>query len=158
MGRKGRLDKALHEPANLVNAELIAQQRGMTVVEKTSADAGDYKSLVTLTFKTEKGTQTISGIITRVGPRITSINGYSMDLVPKGNVIVADHINRPGVVGPVCVLLGKHNINISNMQVGKVDVGSESLMILAVDDVVPAAVMQEVAGSDGIISAKFMQL
>ena len=81
-----------------------------------------------------------------------------MDLVPKGNVIVADHINRPGVVGPVCVLLGKHNINISNMQVGKVDVGSESLMILAVDDVVPAAVMQEVAGSDGIISAKFMQL
>ena len=152
------IDKALHEPANLVNAEFIAQQRGMTVVEKTSADAGDYKSLVTLTFKTEKGTQTISGIITRVGPRITSINGYSMDLVPKGNVIVADHINRPGVVGPVCVLLGKHNINISNMQVGKVDVGSESLMILAVDDVVPAAVMQEVAGSDGIISAKFMQL
>ena len=144
-----------------MNAEFIAQQRGMTVVEKTSADAGDYKSLVTLTFKTEKGTQTISGIITRVGPRITSItsiNGYSMDLVPKGNVIVADHINRPGVVGPVCVLLGKHNINISNMQVGKVDVGSESLMILAVDDVVPAAVMQEVAGSDGIISAKFMQL
>lgn len=158
MGLKGLLDKALHEPANLVNAEFIAQQRGMTVVEKTSADAGDYKSLVTLTFKTAKGTQTISGIITRVGPRITSINGYSMDLVPKGNVIVADHINRPGVVGPVCVLLGKYNINISNMQVGKVDVGSESLMILAVDDVVPANVMQEVAGSDGIISAKFMQL
>ena len=107
MGLKGQLDKALHEPANLVNAEFIAQQRGMTVVEKMSADAGDYKSLVTLTFKTAKGTQTISGIITHVGPRITSINGYSMDLVPKGDVIVADHINRPGVVGPVCVLLGK---------------------------------------------------
>ncbi|HJJ98693.1 MAG TPA: phosphoglycerate dehydrogenase [Methanocorpusculum sp.] len=158
MGLKGLLDKALQEPVNLVNAEFIAQQRGMTVVEKTSADAGDYKSLVTLTFKTAKGMQTISGITTRVGPRITSINGYPMDLVPKGNVIVADHINRPGVVGPVCVLLGKHNINISNMQVGKVDAGSESLMILATDDVVPANVMQEVAGSDGIISAKFMQL
>ena len=44
------------------------------------------------------------------------------------------------------------------MQVGKLDVGSESLMILAVDDVVPANVMQEVTESDGIISAKFIQL
>ncbi len=158
MGLKGLLDKALHEPANIVNAEFIAQQRGMTVVEKTSADAGDYKSLVEMSFTTAKGKQMISGIVTRVGPRITSINGYTMDLVPKGNVIIADHINRPGVVGPVCVLLGKYNINISNMQVGKVDVGSESLMILAVDDLVPAKVMKEVAESDGIISARFMQL
>jgi D-3-phosphoglycerate dehydrogenase len=158
MGLKGLLDKALHEPVNFVNTEFIAQQRGMFVVEKISASAGDYKSLVTLTFRTEKSTQAISGIITRIGPRITSINGYPIDLVPKGNVIVADHINRPGVVGPVCVLLGKQNINISNMQVGKVNVGFESLMILVVDDVVPANVMQEVAKSDGIISAKFMQL
>ncbi len=158
MGLKGLLDKALHEPANLVNAEFIAQQRGMAVVEKTSADAGDYKSLVTMTFKTASGSRSISGIVTRVGPRILAIGEYKMDMVPGGNLIISDHINRPGVVGPVCVLLGKHNINISSMQVGKVDVGAESLMILAVDDVVPAEIMREVAESDGIISAKFVQL
>ncbi|MDR3102052.1 MAG: hypothetical protein LBU24_02280 [Methanocalculaceae archaeon] len=80
-----------------------------------------------------------------------------MDPVPKDNVIrCRSHINRLGIVGPVCVLLGRHNINISNMQVGKVDGGSESLRILAVDDVVPADIMKDVGENDGIISAKFV--
>ena len=44
------------------------------------------------------------------------------------------------------------------MQVGGRNVGSESLMILAVDDVVSPEVMKEVASSDGITAAKFVRL
>ncbi|MDR0438831.1 MAG: phosphoglycerate dehydrogenase, partial [Methanocalculaceae archaeon] len=76
----------------------------------------------------------------------------------KGNVIVANHISRPGIVGHVCILLDKCNISISNMQIGKVNASSESMMILAVEDVVPSNVMQEIVGSNGIISAKLVQL
>jgi hypothetical protein len=47
------------EPANMVNAEFIAQQCGMTIVEKMSVDAGDYNSQVVLTFLTAKNTQTV---------------------------------------------------------------------------------------------------
>ena len=158
LGIKGMLEQVLHEPANIVNAEIIAQGRGITIFEKTSSQAGDYKSLVTLTFKTGKGSESISGIVTRAGPRIISIGKYATDIVPSGYVILADHVNRPGVVGPIGMILGKHNVNISSMQVGGRNVGSESLMILAVDDVVSPEVMKEVASSDGIISAKFVRL
>jgi hypothetical protein len=44
------------------------------------------------------------------------------------------------------------------MQIGKVNASSESMMILAVEDVVPSNVMQEIVGSNGIISAKLVQL
>ena len=158
LGIKGMLEKVLHGPVNIVNAEFIAQSRGLTIFEKTSTEAGDYKSLVTLTFKTKKGSESISGIVTRAGPRIVSIGKYSTDIVPSGYVILADHVNRPGVVGPVGMILGKHNVNISSMQVGGRNVGAESLMILAVDDVVSPEVMKEVALSDGITAAKFVQL
>jgi D-3-phosphoglycerate dehydrogenase len=158
LGIKGMLEKVLHGPVNIVNAEFIAQSRGLTIFEKTSTEAGDYKSLVTLTFKTKKGSESISGIVTRAGPRIVSIGKYSTDIVPSGYVILADHVNRPGVVGPVGMILGKHNVNISSMQVGGRNVGAESLMILAVDDVVSPEVMKEVASSDGITAAKFVQL
>ena len=77
---------------------------------------------------------------------------YNIDYDPSGEVTIQMTLTAPNC--PVADQL----VEDVNMQVGKVDVGSESLMILAVDDVVPAAVMQEVAGSDGIISAKFMQL
>jgi D-3-phosphoglycerate dehydrogenase len=158
MGLKGLLDQIHHEPVNFVNAEFIAKQRGITVFEKISSNEGDYTSQVTLIFKTKKSTQMISGIVTCAGPRITSINDCPMNFVPKGNMIVANHINQPGAVGPMCVLLDEHNINISSIQIGKINTNSELVMIFAVEDVVPSNVMQEIARSNGIISAKFIQL
>ncbi|HJJ28896.1 MAG TPA: phosphoglycerate dehydrogenase [Methanocorpusculum sp.] len=159
LGVKGMLTHVLQEPVNIVNAEFVAKERGLNVVEKTSGEAGDYKSLVTLTFTTKKGSQKIAGIVTREGAaRIISIGKYMTDLVPAGNVILADHVNRPGIIGIVGTILGKHNVNISSMQVGGAHVGTESLMILSVGDVVPANVMEEVAKADGITAAKFVQL
>ena len=159
LGVKGMLSMVLHEPVNIVNAEFVAKGRGMNIVEKTSDEAGDYKSLVTLTIKTEAGEKTVSGTVTKEGgARIVSIGKYKTDIVPVGNVILADHINRPGIIGVVGTLLGQNNVNISSMQVGGANVGTDSLMILAVDSVVPAEVMKEVASADGITSAKFVQL
>ena len=159
LGVKGMLSMVLHEPVNIVNAEFVAKGRGMNIVEKTSDEAGDYKSLVTLTIKTEAGEKTVSGTVTKEGgAHIISIGKYKTDLVPVGNVILADHVNRPGIIGVVGTLLGKNNVNISSMQVGGANVGTDSLMILAVDSVVSPEVMAEVASADGITSAKFVQL
>lgn len=154
MGLKGMLDKALHEPANLVNAEVIAGQRGIVVSEKTSTDAGDFKSLITLSFKTTKGDGKISGTVSRSAPRIVAIGSYAMDLIPEGNVILADHTNRPGVIGPVATLLGKEGVNINSMLVGSKPKSSDALMILSVDDAVSDALLQKIAESDGITNAK----
>lgn len=158
IGIKGMLERVLHEPINIVNAEFVAKSRGINVVEKTSAEAGDYKSLATLTFKTEKGTEKISGIVTREGAKIISIGKYMTDLVPKGYVILANHVNRPGIIGVVGTILGKNNVNISSMQVGGANVGTDSLMILAVDNVVASDVMKQVSSADGITAAKFVEL
>lgn len=159
LGVKGLLSMVLHEQVNIVNAEFVAKGRGMNIVEKTSAEAGDYKSLVTLTIKTKAGDEKIEGIVNRDGDaRIIAIGKYKTDLVPEGNVILADHVNRPGIIGAVGTLLGKNNVNISSMQVGGANVGSDSLMILAVESVVSPEIMKEVASADGITSAKFVQL
>jgi len=159
LGVRGLIEKVLHEPINLVNAELVAKGRGINIVEKTSSEAGDFKSLVTLTFKTPSGSTKIVGLVTKdSGARIISIGKYNTDLVPAGNVILADHQNRPGIIGAVGTILGKNNVNISSMQVGGANVGSESLMIVAVDSVVPESVMKEVAAAPGITAAKFVEL
>lgn len=158
LGIKGLIEKYLHEPVNMVNAEFVAKQRGITSVEKTSSEAGEYKSVVKITVKTASGTKSITGIAGSEGPRIMSIGSFMTDIVPSGYVILADHLNRPGIIGAVGTILGKHNINISSMQVGGSNVGPESLMILSVENVVPDEVMKEVESTDGITSAKFVEL
>jgi len=159
LGVRGLIEKILQEPVNLVNAEFVAKERGMKIIEKTSEEAGDYKSLVTLTFTTKTGAKVISGTVSKEGgARITSIDGYKADIIPCGNVILAKHVNQPGVIGALGTILGKKNVNISGMVVGKSNSGKESLMILNVDSVVSADLMKEVSAVPAISLAKFVQL
>ncbi|HJJ36401.1 MAG TPA: ACT domain-containing protein, partial [Methanocorpusculum sp.] len=159
LGVKGLISSILQEPVNIVNAEFVAKGRGMNIIEKTSGEAGEYKSLITLTVTTAKGQNKISGYVSKEnGARIISIGKFKTDLVPAGNVILANHVNRPGIIGVVGTILGKNNVNISSMQVGGANVGTDSLMILAVDSIVSPEIMKQVANGDGITSAKFVQL
>ena len=55
-------------------------------------------------------------------------------------------------------IMGKANINISGMVVGKTDKEGTNLMALTLDDDVPADVLKEVTALDGIFGAKMINL
>ncbi len=156
---KGILDPVLREPVNFVNAEYVTKERGIKVAEtKTEASSG-FKNLITLTVKTDVGEETVSGsVFSKDRIRITSIGGYTMDMVPEGSVIISRHLDKPGVIGRASTILGAAEINIAGMQVGRKKPGEEAIMVLNVDSDVPAAVMDEMRAKVGIFSAKFAKL
>lgn len=156
---KGILDPVLREPVNFVNAEYVTKERGIKVAEtKTEASSG-FKNLITLTVKTDVGEETVSGtVFSKDRIRITSIGGYTMDMVPEGSVIISRHLDKPGVIGRASTILGAAEINIAGMQVGRKKPGEEAIMVLNVDSDVPAAVMDEIRAKVGIFSAKFAKL
>ena len=90
--------------------------------------------------------------------RIVEIDGYRVDLDPHKHIMICPHINRPGVIGKVGSIMGKANINISGMQVGNTDKEGTNLMVLTVDDDVPADVLKEVTALDGIFGAKMINM
>src|SRR5690606_22823381 len=71
------------------------------------------------------------------GPRIVNLNGFNTDFYPHGHLIYIQHIDKPGVIGQVGQILGNHNINIAEMQVGRKEAGGEAIMMLSFDDPVP---------------------
>jgi D-3-phosphoglycerate dehydrogenase len=156
---KGILDPVLREPVNFVNAEYVTKERGIKVAEtKTEASSG-FKNLITLRVKTDMGEETVSGtVFSKDRIRITSIGGYTMDMVPEGSVIISRHLDKPGVIGRASTILGAAEINIAGMQVGRKKPGEEAIMVLNVDSDVPAAVMDEIRAKVGIFSAKFAKL
>jgi D-3-phosphoglycerate dehydrogenase len=81
-----------------------------------------------------------------------------MDMIPEGYVIVSRHLDKPGVIGRVSTLLGKSNINIAGMQVGRVQGKEHALMVLNVDDEVPEKIMAEIREMEGIFSASFARI
>ena len=156
---KGLLDPILQQPVNIVNADFIAKERGITVSETVTQESSGFKNLITIRIKTDKGEETVSGTVFFKGrSRIVAVGGYTMDMIPEGYVIVSRHLDRPGVIGRASTILGKCNINIAGMQVGRIHPGDKAIMILNVDSEVPAEVMEEIRGLPGIFTATFAKI
>jgi D-3-phosphoglycerate dehydrogenase len=156
---KGLLDPILQQPVNIVNAEFIAKERGITVSETVTQESHGFKNLITIRIKTDKTEETVSGTVFFKGrSRIVAVGGYTMDMIPEGYVIVSRHLDKPGVIGRASTILGKCNINIAGMQVGRINPGEEAIMVLNIDSEVPEDVMEEIRSMPGIFTATFAKI
>ena len=156
---KGLLDFKKGELVNYVNAKAVAKDYGIKVVEAKSGEVGDYTNLITVTVKTEKGQRQVSGtIFGNKDSRIVGIDDYRIEAIPAGYMIVTMHKDRPGVIGNVGTILGKNDINIAGMVVGREAVRGEAIMILNVDDAVPQLVLKEMIEKAGLYDARYVKL
>ncbi len=156
---KGLLRPILKEAVNYVNAPVIAKNRGISVSESKSVELDDYANLITVTVATDKCTKTISGtLFDKYDARIVRIDGFTVDAVPQGHILVIPHIDKPRIIGPVGNLIGQHNINIAGMQVGRKMIGGRAVMFLNVDSEVPKETLQEIAKIEGVLDVKYVRL
>ena len=94
----------------------------------------------------------------RIPAGLVRSGGYLPDLPPPGHVVISRHTDKPGVIGKAATILGRANVNIAGMQVGRHKPGEEALMVLTVDSAVPAEAMEEIKKIDGIHTAKHAEI
>ena len=97
-----------------------------------------------------------NGVRIREITRIVRINNFRVDVDPHARILICPHINRPGVIGIVGSIMGESGINISGMQVGETEAQNTSLMVLTIDNDIPANVLSKVTAVDGIFDAKLV--
>ena len=146
---KGVLSDALDTNVNFVNANLLAQNRGIHLSEMTSRNSDDFSNTVTVTA----GKNSVTGALFGNEGRIVTINNFRVDIDPHARILICPHINRPGVIGEIGTLLASYKINISGMQVGKTDIGGTNLMVLTVDNPISEDVIAKVKNSEAIFDA-----
>ena len=138
---------------NVINAPLLAEQRGIEVSEQKSTTSRTYSSLISVSLSSAQKTSSVSGTLfgTRQ-PRIVSINDYQTDCIPEGNILLVANYDRPGVIGHIGATLGKHDINIANMSLSRNRPGGMALSLVEVDQAPGEAVISELARFEAIIS------
>jgi D-3-phosphoglycerate dehydrogenase len=154
---KGVLAGIVHEPVSFVNAPIIARERGLAISEMRSSVSTDYVNLVAIRAETDDGPVSVSG--TLVGKkdreRVVEVNGYDLEMAPSPSMLFFFYEDKPGVIGAVGTLLGRHDINIATMDVGRPVRGGTALMGLVLDSQVPSdilAELEQVSGAEGIRS------
>ncbi len=147
----GLLQNSLSIPVNQVNAVHLAKRQGIALTESRSEAMHDYISMVSVKAKFDEEEIIISGtLLNDKYPRLIQINDYQIEAPLSGNLLITRHSDKPGVVGALGVLLGKENINISNMQVGVKDGSEEAIAIIGISQLLSESALGAVADIQAI--------
>jgi D-3-phosphoglycerate dehydrogenase / 2-oxoglutarate reductase len=151
---KGLLSHALQERVNYVNANIEAKERGIHVVETRDASVRDYSGSLLLDAKGSLGEHSVTGAILGDGEiRITSLDGFPINVPPSRHMLFTLHRDMPGIIGKIGSLLGGFNVNIASMQVGRKIVRGDAVMVLSIDDPIPEGMLAEIVKEPGIRDA-----
>lgn len=148
---RGVLENATTERVNLINAGFLARNRGLTVNERKTSDAGTFASLVTLTLEGDTGKAVVAGTIANGEPRLVRIDDNWLDMAPSPLMLVTRHLDKPGTMGRIGLMLGEADVNISSMHLARTAPRQDALMLLAVDDEVPDAVATAIRNSPAVL-------
>jgi D-3-phosphoglycerate dehydrogenase / 2-oxoglutarate reductase len=154
---KGFLDPVVKEKVNYVNAELIARNMGIELMESKSSHLDKYTNLITVKYFTKTKQQAVSGtIFAREEIRIVDFFGYKLDFEPTPYVIAVQNVDKPGVIGQIGSVLGTSNINIAAMQWSRNRKGEKAVGFVSVDGEVSRAELELVKNIDGVMKATML--
>ena len=156
---KGILSPILKETVNFINATSLAKERGIKIKEAKTSKEEEFVNLIQLEIKTDKETRMIFGTLSaNKQPRIVKIDDYYVEVSPSGEMIMIQNWDRPGIIGNLGTLLGKHNINIAAMTFGREKPGGRAITVLNVDSSVSAEILDKIKKLENILAVKVIRL
>ena len=151
----GLLDPVTAGPVNLVNAHLVARERGVAMAIHRAESAGAYTSVLTVCTQTADGKKLIAGTVFDGQPRIVKLRDLDFEFMPEGYILVLSYEDRPGMVGRIGSILGRLNVNIASMHVGRKTKRGRAIVVLLLDEDLTPEQVSEVARA---VEADFARL
>ncbi|HVS39521.1 MAG TPA: phosphoglycerate dehydrogenase [Gemmataceae bacterium] len=155
----GLLESRLDQNVNIVNARLLAAERGIEIVEQTSSQTGDFSTLIRADVQTEKKTYTAAGtLFGNQYLRLVQLGPFHLDAYMDGVMLIFTHRDVPGLIGFIGTIFGKHQVNIAQMTVGRRTPGGEAIAVLNLDGTPPEEALKEVRAHPQISSLSVVKL
>lgn len=130
---KGLLSTFLGEGVNYVNAERVAEGRGLEVVRATHSRAADYPQLLGVALSGGGHRVELAGtLFGEADPRVVRFGGFRLEFRPAGKLLVLENRDLPGVVGQLGTLLGEAGVNIADIHLARRGAPSGEALALAV--------------------------
>ncbi len=155
---KGLLEDVTETRITLVNANLVARERGLSLVEEKTGAVESFASTITLSFEDDGQERVLVGTVLRGEPHLVQIDAYPLDFVLKGHQLLIYHHDRPGLIGQVGDFTGDADINIAFMGVGRLEKRGQAWMVLTLDEPASADVIAGIEALDDIYATRQLEL
>jgi D-3-phosphoglycerate dehydrogenase len=148
---------------NAVNAFLIAEERGISVTTSYTRAGSDAIPAIRTQVIGSSGEQSVDGTIFGFGEqaregRITAIDGFHIEALPHGHMLVMRNSDVPGVIGRVGTILGDGGVNISRFHLGRRERGGEAMAVIEVDGTVEVETLQTLSSSPDVLFVREIDL
>lgn len=156
---KGFLAAKLEKDVNDINALNIAKDRGIKVEQIMIAEEEEYVSSLRVKVITDKGEKTLEGtLFANKEARFVKMDSIYIEVAPTDYILVINNYDKPGVIGFLGTVLGKHSINIAGMSLGRSAPNAIALTVLNLDNPLNEAVIKEILTNKDIASLKFIKI
>jgi D-3-phosphoglycerate dehydrogenase len=128
--------------ANMVNAPVLARERGIEVTETVHDRQSEYQTLVRITVSTGAVTRDVAGtLFAGSRPRLVEIKGITVEADFGKNMLYVTNQDKPGFIGRFGATLAGAGINIATFHLGRSGAGGDAICLVSVDEPVPEEVL-----------------
>jgi D-3-phosphoglycerate dehydrogenase len=157
-GLSALLNRCTDQEVNMVNANLVAERRGLIVEQSRSTESNFFSNLITLNLETPQGKRTIAGTLFEGTPKIVKMRDFDIDFTPEEYMLVMHYDDRPGLIGKIGTILGEAEVNIGAMNLGRRAKGGEAMVVLSVDSPVEEEIVKRLSAAVGARFVKAVHL
>ena len=157
----GLLSTFLAEDVNIVNAEMLARDRGIDISETTSSEVRDFSTMIGVVVKTDRGDISVAGtLFGNEYLRLARLGDYHLEAYLDGLLLLYRHRDVPGLIGYIGTVFGKHQVNIAHMALGreKNEPGGDAIAVLNLDNEPSAEALAEVSAHSDVTSVDVVKL
>jgi D-3-phosphoglycerate dehydrogenase / 2-oxoglutarate reductase len=152
----GLLKPALSE-VNMVNAPIVAKDRGIRVSEVRRDQEGAYEGYIMVTVTTPDYARSVAGTVFSDGrPRLIQIKGINMEAEFAPHMLYVTNEDKPGFIGRLGTLLGDAKVNIANFNLGRAAQGADAICVVQLDEPVAQSVMTAIRAIPLVKQAKLL--
>jgi D-3-phosphoglycerate dehydrogenase len=147
------------ERVNVVNAAIVAEERGVRVVESLLRRALDFASMIKVRATTAHGESEVAGaLFGRRDARIVRINGFNLEAIPTGHMLYLFNRDVPGVLGRIATYIGENSVNIGRLYLGRKKIGENALALIQIDQRLSEEGLRGLEALEDVISVQQVTL
>jgi len=162
----GALAGHTEEDLNAVNAHVVADERGIQLVETKHSTAREYTDLVRVQVTAGGRTVRVAGTLfgQRNRPHLLEAWGHRFNVQLEEHITLFRYQDLPGMLGRVGTLFGEHGVNIISAAVGRLpdegpgEDGHLAAMAITTGTPVPAEVVSQIVNSEGFVAGHTVAL
>ncbi len=156
----GILRRGMGAGINFVNADHLARERGLRVLESADDEPHFFTNLLKVRVSSRAGASShlAAGTVFGRKPMIVRVDDVHLDLPPSGPILITRHRDRPGVLGLLGTRLGELGVNIARVELAPARDDGLATAFLSLDDVPDEAALASLAQLEPIEGVRLVRL